>query len=317
MCIRDRLDALELAVHLTVQHFGFDADMEMVASFLDKSDRRTLSACWPTNAWELLRLNGLDHLGLAEVAEYFDQVCEIPYTPLAYRTVDELQAAAAALAPEVAEPLLRRAVQMCIEHSADLVSPELWKSMLALGRTLSRLGQAPEALLILEGARSALEQQEAGEVWRERCAVMNELARLHVGCGRIWEAVPVLERCVTEVRVGSPGSAELAVLLNNLGGLLMHSGSLQRALGCFTEAVEIRSQNRDMQGREMEEALANLAGCKLQIRDGTAGDGTMLEQALKIESQARLAVSYTHLRAHETPEHLVCRLLLEKKKKKI
>ena len=26
-----------------------------------------------------------------------------------------------------------------------------------------------------------------------------------------------------------------------------------------------------------------------------------------------LAVSYTHLRAHETPEHLVCRLLLDKK----
>eukprot|EP00658_Telonema_sp_P-2_P050692 TRINITY_DN38710_c0_g1_i1.p1 TRINITY_DN38710_c0_g1~~TRINITY_DN38710_c0_g1_i1.p1 ORF type:complete len:273 (+),score=66.46 TRINITY_DN38710_c0_g1_i1:54-872(+) len=30
---------------------------------------------------------------------------------------------------------------------------------------------------------------------------------------------------------------------------------------------------------------------------------------------ASTAVSYTHLRAHETPEHLVCRLLLEKKKK--
>src|SRR5674536_394013 len=29
------------------------------------------------------------------------------------------------------------------------------------------------------------------------------------------------------------------------------------------------------------------------------------------------AVSYTHLRAHETPEHLVCRLLLEKKKQYI
>eukprot|EP01017_Pseudomicrothorax_dubius_P027844 TRINITY_DN3255_c0_g1_i4.p1 TRINITY_DN3255_c0_g1~~TRINITY_DN3255_c0_g1_i4.p1 ORF type:complete len:112 (+),score=18.66 TRINITY_DN3255_c0_g1_i4:65-400(+) len=27
------------------------------------------------------------------------------------------------------------------------------------------------------------------------------------------------------------------------------------------------------------------------------------------------SVSYTHLRAHETPEHLVCRLLLEKKKR--
>eukprot|EP00658_Telonema_sp_P-2_P013997 TRINITY_DN15307_c0_g1_i4.p1 TRINITY_DN15307_c0_g1~~TRINITY_DN15307_c0_g1_i4.p1 ORF type:complete len:116 (-),score=19.31 TRINITY_DN15307_c0_g1_i4:22-369(-) len=30
-----------------------------------------------------------------------------------------------------------------------------------------------------------------------------------------------------------------------------------------------------------------------------------------------MPVSYTHLRAHETPEHLVCRLLLEKKKNPI
>src|SRR5678816_4508587 len=29
--------------------------------------------------------------------------------------------------------------------------------------------------------------------------------------------------------------------------------------------------------------------------------------------RCRPPVSYTHLRAHETPEHLVCRLLLEKK----
>src|SRR5678815_524980 len=29
-------------------------------------------------------------------------------------------------------------------------------------------------------------------------------------------------------------------------------------------------------------------------------------------SHGAAAVSYTHLRAHETPEHLVCRLLLEK-----
>src|SRR5678815_2860189 len=32
--------------------------------------------------------------------------------------------------------------------------------------------------------------------------------------------------------------------------------------------------------------------------------------------QGNRTVSYTHLRAHETPEHLVCRLLLEKKKNK-
>src|SRR5678816_4911649 len=31
------------------------------------------------------------------------------------------------------------------------------------------------------------------------------------------------------------------------------------------------------------------------------------------EPRGGVSVSYTHLRAHETPEHLVCRLLLEKK----
>src|SRR5674536_375519 len=36
-----------------------------------------------------------------------------------------------------------------------------------------------------------------------------------------------------------------------------------------------------------------------------------------LESASNDPVSYTHLRAHETPEHLVCRLLLEKKKNKI
>ena len=38
-------------------------------------------------------------------------------------------------------------------------------------------------------------------------------------------------------------------------------------------------------------------------------------QAWKITNTIYKPVSYTHLRAHETPEHLVCRLLLEKKKK--
>eukprot|EP00658_Telonema_sp_P-2_P034764 TRINITY_DN25370_c0_g1_i1.p1 TRINITY_DN25370_c0_g1~~TRINITY_DN25370_c0_g1_i1.p1 ORF type:complete len:301 (+),score=64.24 TRINITY_DN25370_c0_g1_i1:151-1053(+) len=34
----------------------------------------------------------------------------------------------------------------------------------------------------------------------------------------------------------------------------------------------------------------------------------------KTQMRLQSSVSYTHLRAHETPEHLVCRLLLEKKK---
>ena len=39
-------------------------------------------------------------------------------------------------------------------------------------------------------------------------------------------------------------------------------------------------------------------------------------EGFNIDGQGIPAVSYTHLRAHETPEHLVCRLLLEKKKTK-
>src|SRR5678815_4481071 len=34
-----------------------------------------------------------------------------------------------------------------------------------------------------------------------------------------------------------------------------------------------------------------------------------------VQAREHAPVSYTHLRAHETPEHLVCRLLLEKKNK--
>ena len=42
------------------------------------------------------------------------------------------------------------------------------------------------------------------------------------------------------------------------------------------------------------------------------------EQYMEIVEASRTAraVSYTHLRAHETDSYLVCRLLLEKKKKK-
>eukprot|EP00658_Telonema_sp_P-2_P050604 TRINITY_DN38624_c0_g1_i1.p1 TRINITY_DN38624_c0_g1~~TRINITY_DN38624_c0_g1_i1.p1 ORF type:complete len:144 (+),score=24.46 TRINITY_DN38624_c0_g1_i1:37-468(+) len=45
---------------------------------------------------------------------------------------------------------------------------------------------------------------------------------------------------------------------------------------------------------------------------GRARGGVVGKSKLS-SSPTRRAVSYTHLRAHETPEHLVCRLLLEKK----
>src|SRR5680860_11517 len=48
--------------------------------------------------------------------------------------------------------------------------------------------------------------------------------------------------------------------------------------------------------------------------DGCSADGSMTDiiRACSVDPEA---VSYTHLRAHETDSYLVCRLLLEKKKK--
>ena len=40
------------------------------------------------------------------------------------------------------------------------------------------------------------------------------------------------------------------------------------------------------------------------------------ERETEMWNQVFKAVSYTHLRAHETDSYLVCRLLLEKKKNK-
>eukprot|EP00658_Telonema_sp_P-2_P065376 TRINITY_DN54629_c0_g1_i3.p1 TRINITY_DN54629_c0_g1~~TRINITY_DN54629_c0_g1_i3.p1 ORF type:complete len:185 (+),score=47.69 TRINITY_DN54629_c0_g1_i3:3-557(+) len=50
--------------------------------------------------------------------------------------------------------------------------------------------------------------------------------------------------------------------------------------------------------------------------DPNDSDDDRVKQASQLAFVVGLVpVSYTHLRAHETPEHLVCRLLLEKKKK--
>eukprot|EP00658_Telonema_sp_P-2_P030285 TRINITY_DN22898_c0_g1_i2.p1 TRINITY_DN22898_c0_g1~~TRINITY_DN22898_c0_g1_i2.p1 ORF type:complete len:180 (-),score=33.14 TRINITY_DN22898_c0_g1_i2:72-611(-) len=56
-----------------------------------------------------------------------------------------------------------------------------------------------------------------------------------------------------------------------------------------------------------------------QVKDPNTAEKLIPTYALGCKrpatSNTYLTVSYTHLRAHETPEHLVCRLLLEKKKK--
>ena len=68
---------------------------------------------------------------------------------------------------------------------------------------------------------------------------------------------------------------------------------------------------------EEDFAVTAQGGLSVQVSAGQAwvrparfkGRSIIMEQPTTV-----VRVSYTHLRAHETPEHLGCRLLLEKKK---
>ena len=48
---------------------------------------------------------------------------------------------------------------------------------------------------------------------------------------------------------------------------------------------------------------------------GREGSEMLINNVRAVSNRIAIPVSYTHLRAHETGRNLVCRLLLEKKKK--
>src|SRR5678815_2202261 len=52
-----------------------------------------------------------------------------------------------------------------------------------------------------------------------------------------------------------------------------------------------------------------IARCDARVRGSFAKVFSIMRDPIELTRPA--TVSYTHLRAHETPEHLVCRLLLE------
>src|SRR5674536_9272 len=66
-------------------------------------------------------------------------------------------------------------------------------------------------------------------------------------------------------------------------------------------------------GAELEPVLVDRFTTHVALPVGAVGQLGLGAQH-GVEGGVERPVSYTHLRAHETPEHLVCRLLLEKKK---
>ena len=66
-------------------------------------------------------------------------------------------------------------------------------------------------------------------------------------------------------------------------------------------------RNDQLTVADVEHMLPRLDGIVVSPGPCTPGEAGISVELI------RTPVSYTHLRAHETPDHLVCRLLLEKK----
>src|SRR5674536_266300 len=106
-------------------------------------------------------------------------------------------------------------------------------------------------------------------------------------------------------------AAKAAATPASAGGLA-GAGSIE--LGAHVRGGEV-----DVSGDGVDVLVAHqrLDDGKVDAGLGQRGAEGYLPWILKFPWHCRVStVSYTHLRAHETPEHLVCRLLLEKKKKK-
>ncbi|MBW6192622.1 hypothetical protein KZ855_25290 [Pseudomonas aeruginosa] len=92
---------------------------------------------------------------------------------------------------------------------------------------------------------------------------------------------------------------------------------LVNALACGVLHLQALGVGSD-KGQKASVGLFCVAGASqwlsLDPDDGSAGDPAPVNPQLPMSCP--MSVSYTHLRAHETAANLVCRLLLEKKKKK-
>eukprot|EP00658_Telonema_sp_P-2_P073460 TRINITY_DN62535_c0_g1_i1.p1 TRINITY_DN62535_c0_g1~~TRINITY_DN62535_c0_g1_i1.p1 ORF type:complete len:180 (+),score=35.61 TRINITY_DN62535_c0_g1_i1:258-797(+) len=79
------------------------------------------------------------------------------------------------------------------------------------------------------------------------------------------------------------------------------------------EDVKSPSASHERFCREDHQDMPTKPSPAQSSQNGARGGPEASQRDWREKSSRTMAVSYTHLRAHETPEHLVCRLLLEKK----
>ena len=169
----------------------------------------------------------------------------------------------------------------------------------------------------LRESRLPLEKNlEAFDLSRVPTKVMHQVRALQDGS--------FLGRRENVLAFGNPGSGKTH-LLCALGQELILQGYKVYFTKCSSLVEELL---REKKGLKLERKLKKLSRYDALIIDDIGyvhHDREEIEVLFTLLAQryergsvmitSNLAsVSYTHLRAHETPEHLVCRLLLEKKK---
>eukprot|EP00658_Telonema_sp_P-2_P071295 TRINITY_DN60577_c0_g1_i1.p1 TRINITY_DN60577_c0_g1~~TRINITY_DN60577_c0_g1_i1.p1 ORF type:complete len:834 (+),score=174.48 TRINITY_DN60577_c0_g1_i1:103-2604(+) len=113
--------------------------------------------------------------------------------------------------------------------------------------------------------------------------------------------------------------AGFRAMMMELDGAASKFRVFQSAVGSFEESV----RNEMYTQETVHRSLIHRAPVTVQLGSDPpakkflllCSDILLVCTCTESDEPGEWAVSYTHLRAHETPEHLVCRLLLEKKKK--
>ena len=88
-----------------------------------------------------------------------------------------------------------------------------------------------------------------------------------------------------------------------------------KALEILTKTNSMTTNIKFLIEGEEEIGSPNLGKFVAANKELLKADVILISDSSMLSMENPSPVSYTHLRAHETPEHLVCRLLLEKKKK--
>eukprot|EP00658_Telonema_sp_P-2_P020557 TRINITY_DN18131_c0_g2_i1.p1 TRINITY_DN18131_c0_g2~~TRINITY_DN18131_c0_g2_i1.p1 ORF type:complete len:238 (-),score=97.67 TRINITY_DN18131_c0_g2_i1:12-725(-) len=235
---------------------------------------------------------------------------------------------------------------MCIRDSlASMRTAALHQGEVAMRVKLSKEARNLEAELQWLSATAAEKTQVLS---KELSEMEDEIARVRATLEAERESAPNdevcqklmadIQRLESEIREKEKAYAEAADEVERrveaqaqLQQSLLETQALReeeeaRAKAKEAEVEWLRLQNAELiaavEEREHEIRMLDGKADALQARVDASKcmavqlvDKLIGEEKDKANLDRLRAVSYTHLRAHETPEHLVCRLLLEKKKK--